>query len=654
MSEDLPNQTTAGSHVFVSYASQDAAVANSIVGSLETHGLKCWMAPRDVKPGAQYADEIVGAINDAKVVVVVLSEHAIASPHVGKEIERASSKRRRIIALRTDNAQLTRAFEYFLSESQWIHVPALGMPAALNKLAEAVAHGVTSSAEPVPASTQPVGHRKTPKPVVIAAAVVISLGAAVGLGFYVWRSNQSAAQAPAVPAITDKSIAVLPFVDMSEKKDQEYFSDGLAEELLDLLAQVPNLKVPARTSSFSFKGRSNTVPEIAKILGVHHVLEGSVRKSGAEVRVTVQLIRADTGYFLWSKTYDRDLKDIFKVQDEIANAVVEALKIQLIPTQSFVNARQTTSSEAHDLFLLGRQRYNTGTPDSDREAIGLFRRAIALDSNYAAAYAALAQTEHNLTTNLGVNPTQGQFTEWTGLLDRAIALAPQLSDGYAIRGIDRLHAGDWAGARADLEKAVELEPHDSRNLRYLARYHASQGELTQARDIASRAIDADPLDPYSLAWRADFKMAIGDYSGARSDLERAFSISSTNVKVLSGRVAVDILEHKLDTALEHARALPVAAERALANAAVLCARGERQAGLTAISAGYSKTQGNFAGADGGYALCGENDKALSILETETGRTYDGMESLKYDPFLVPLRNEPRFHALQKKLNLPAD
>jgi hypothetical protein len=174
------------------------------------------------------------------------------------------------------------------------------------------------------------------------------------------------------------------------------------------------------------------------------------------------------------------------------------------------------------------------------------------------------------------------------------------------------------------------------------------------RKIASRAIDTDPLDTYALAWRATLKMAMGDYTGARSDLERAFSISSTNLRVISGHVAVDILEHKLDAALEHARALPIAAERDLVNAVVLCARGERQAGLTAISAGYSKTEVNFAGADGAYALCGEHDKTLSILEAETGRIYDGMESLKYDPFLVPLRNEPRFHALLKKLNLPTD
>ncbi len=145
MTETVVNQGSSGSDVFVSYASADAAVANSIVENLEKQGVKCWMAPRDVTPGSHYADEIVGAINDAKILVLVLSEHAVASAHVGKELERASSKRRRIIALRADAAPLTRSFEYFLSESQWIDVAALGMPGALMKLTQAVGQGLAPS-----------------------------------------------------------------------------------------------------------------------------------------------------------------------------------------------------------------------------------------------------------------------------------------------------------------------------------------------------------------------------------------------------------------------------------------------------------------------------------------------------------------------------
>jgi TolB-like protein len=290
--------------VFVSYASQDAAIANAVVENLEQHGIECWIAPRDVTPGSQYADEIVGAINNAKVLVLVLSEHAIASPHVGREIERAASKRRGIIGLRTDAAPMTRSFEYFLSESQWIDVVALGMLAALTKLTQAVRQRLAPSSWLSPGLgtdvRDPADRKRRPsyltiKRVIAAAVLLVIASLVVGVIVRYWPSKQGGPQPPVVAAISDKSVAVLPFVDMSEKRDQEYFSDGMSEELIDMLTKLPDLRVPARTSSFYFKGKSITIPDIAKALGVAYVLEGSVRKSGKVLRVAVQLIKASNG-----------------------------------------------------------------------------------------------------------------------------------------------------------------------------------------------------------------------------------------------------------------------------------------------------------------------------------------------------------------------
>jgi TolB-like protein len=283
MTIDSPNQTTSGHDVFVSYASQDAAVANSIVENLESRGLKCWIAPRDVKPGAQYADAIVRAINDAKAVVLVLSGSAVDSAHVAREVERAASKRRSIVPFRIDNAALNPELEYFLSNSQWIDVPKLGMPAALIRLKEAVG----------PASTT------APR------------------------------AAPSVAAIPDKSIAVLPFTDMSEKKDQEYFGDGMAEEIIGLLVKIPGLKVIGRTSSFQFKGRNEDLRAIGAQLGVAYLLEGSIRKSGDRLRVTAQLIDSRNGTHVWSQTFNRDLSDVLKMQDEISASLVRTLEIEV-------------------------------------------------------------------------------------------------------------------------------------------------------------------------------------------------------------------------------------------------------------------------------------------------------------------------------------
>ena len=251
----VPN---ASIHVFISYASQDAAVAGALVEALERHGVGCWIAPRDVKAGALYADAIVRAISGAKAFVLVLSESAIASSHVGKEIERASSKKRPIIALRIDAAPLTPALEYFLSESQWVEAQTGSMEAAYAKLIDDIRDPARTAPRHTPAvplgvsvATGRSAHPKLRFNWILLAVGTVFVVAAL-LVYKIWISSHvaqekpvattslgPAAGVPAQPAISDKSVAVLPFVDMSEKKDQEYFSDGLSEELIDML-QTPN------------------------------------------------------------------------------------------------------------------------------------------------------------------------------------------------------------------------------------------------------------------------------------------------------------------------------------------------------------------------------------------------------------------------------
>ena len=310
-----------------------------------------------------------GRSTTSKAVVLVLSGSAVASSHVGREIERAASKHKPIIAFRIDVAPLSPALEYFLSNSQWIDVPALGMPAALAKLNEAIDQRSTgTNAEGPEVSTKKQKRRR----LVILAAMGLAVGAWLVLGARFWTSKPRAqapiAAAPGLGAntpisvpVSDKSIAVLPFADMSEKKDQEYFADGMADEILDLLAKIPGLHVPARTSSFYFKGKSEDIPTIARRLLVANVLEGSVRKTGDRVRITVQLVRADNGYHLWSETYDRTLDDIFKVQDDIAGEVVKALKVSLGENEA-PRVVATNNSDAHALLL--QARFFFGARDS--------------------------------------------------------------------------------------------------------------------------------------------------------------------------------------------------------------------------------------------------------------------------------------------------
>jgi TolB-like protein len=419
MTEEPSTQATLGSEVFISYASQDAAVANAIVDALEKHGLRCWIAPRDVRAGAQYADAIVRAISGAKVLVLVLSGNAIASSHVGKEIERASSKKRPIIALRIDAAPLTPALEYFLSESQWIEAQPAKMEAAYAELIDAIREpdrtaliDTAAVAPKASARTAQALHPKSHRNRILLAAglavVAVTIAALWAAKF--WPAKQVATEQPtttATTAVSDKSIAVLPFADMSAEKDQEYMSDGMAEEILNLLAQVPDLNVIARTSSFAFKGQNIEIAEIAKKLNVAHVVEGSVRKSGNKLRITAQLVRTADSTHLWSETYDRPLDDIFAVQDEIAGAIVQALQIRLKGGTLSRRSGGTQNLDAYELYLRAVTAINKNTKVSLDAAENYAKQATELDANYGWAWSTLALTVSTQADNGWLPMTEG-------------------------------------------------------------------------------------------------------------------------------------------------------------------------------------------------------------------------------------------------------
>jgi TolB-like protein len=479
-----------------------------------------------------------------------------------------------------------------------------------------------------------------------AALAIPALKQAEGLSDTVRQATESA-----LNAAPEKSIAVLPFVDMSEKKDQEYFSDGLSEELLDLLAQVPDLRVPARTSSFYFKGKQATVAEIAKALGVAHVLEGSVRKDHGKVRVTVQLIRTDNGYHMWSKTYDRDLKDLFEVQDEIANAVVAALKIQLLPTQHLVSAYTTTSPEAHDAYLLGWQLHFLGDADADRRAIAAFHKALAADPAYAPAYVGLGMATISSASDLG-GMEAPLFQESMSYVDRAIELAPKLSIAYSARGIFRLEHLDWRGAQADIAQAVTLDPRDSQAQRYLSRYLASQGLLTEAVAASRRAIEIDPLDVYALQNLAKFLTASADYAGAREALRRAREINPGSWELIYDSGLIDLLNGNTTDALAASQQISLEGYRWTLEAMARHSLGQtEQAGR--LTADLIKKRGlsqPYAVALV-FAWRGETDRAFEWLNRAYLAHDDRMEVIKYDPLLAPLRPDPRYGALLRTMNL---
>jgi TolB-like protein/thioredoxin-like negative regulator of GroEL len=445
---------------------------------------------------------------------------------------------------------------------------------------------------------------------------------------------------------------VLPFTDMSAKKDQEYFSDGLSEELIDMLSKVADLRVPARTSSFYFKGQHATIAEIAKALGVAHVLEGSVRKSGNTLRVTAQLIRADNGYHVWSQTYDRPAQDIFKVQDEIAAQVVAALKVSL--PAAATSAGRSESTEAYNQYLLGKDLMARGTPAGFGSAEQAFRRAIALDPTYAGAYSRLALAEAYWSDQTG---DESGLKRSAGDAERAIALAPGQADGYFARGYLRtLWLWNFPAARADFQKALDLDPNNAEALHGYALLLEAIGDVPGALASADKAIRLDPLRATWFSTRGMLWIAAHDLARAHDDFQRMLEIEPDSMRAVAQLVIVDLLAGHPEQArarLENSQVADLGNWRAIAACFVQHSLGHEEESRAALEKVIAEAArfGAFQIAEM-YAWRGEKDQALTWLERAYAQRDGGLTRLKTDPLLDPVRSDPRYAALVRKMNPP--
>ncbi len=335
--------------------------------------------------------------------------------------------------------------------------------------------------------TNRTGHKLN---ALIIGVLVIAVGMLLADKF-VLQSEDSAPTAQVTPT-NNNSIAVLPFVDMSPAKDQEYFTDGLTENLLHALAQIRELKVAGRTSSFAFKGLNTDLRDIGEQLNVSSILEGSVQKAGTRIRITTQLINVEDGYHLWSKTFDRDLTDIFSVQDEIAEAVANALRKSLLGDES-VTTTTTKDFEAYNAYLLGLSYYNKGTTEDWDKAIEQFQLALEKDPDMALAWAGLSRAI-GLKTGFGTEFAAG-FGKARVAAERAIELDPNLANAYlALAYVQLGHDWDWDGAEASLSRAFSLRPGDPDIVVELARLKGVRGDNLSAFEDIEQAVAQDPLN----------------------------------------------------------------------------------------------------------------------------------------------------------------
>jgi len=323
-----------------------------------------------------------------------------------------------------------------------------------------------------------------------------------------------------------QSIAVLPFVNMSDDKDNEYFSDGLSEELLNVLAQVDGLRVAARTSSFHFKGTNEDLRSVAAKLGVNHVLEGSVRKSGNRIRVTAQLIKADDGFHLWSDTYDYQMDDVFRIQDEISLAVVDALKVNLLgEDRKRLTKRATTNVEAHNLYLRGRQFLHLRTLESIEQAEKLFEQAVRMDPNYALAYSGLSDSITLLSTNHAVMPAETAYERTSPLLERAMGLDPDSAEVWASKGLAEMNVRHLDTAEAALKRSMELNPsYAPAYLWYASVVSDSPDRVEEAIEILRKTLEIDPLSRVAQNNIASNYLELGRYDEAAEQWRRLVTL----------------------------------------------------------------------------------------------------------------------------------
>jgi TolB-like protein/DNA-binding winged helix-turn-helix (wHTH) protein/Flp pilus assembly protein TadD len=486
---------------------------------------------------------------------------------------------------------------------------------------------------------------------VLPMLAVLAAAAIAGQHFRVARNGAN------TPSLKNTSIAVLPFADMSAAKDQEYFSDGLAEQLINDLAKVPDLKVVGRSSAFQFKGKNEDLRDVGRKLGVANVLEGSVRRDGDHVRITAELIKADDGFQLWSQTYDREIKDIFGVEDEIALSATEALQLKLLGGNGRPVASNPRSSnpEAYQAFL--QARYFSGRGQSKEElgkALAYTDTAIKLDEKYAPAWALRSSVQNEMAEYGLIDPTEG-YRKARADAERAIALDPALASAYlALANTQIDYDWDWDAANISLTKAASLEPGNVEAFRLRSHLSRILGNLDQATRLYEQVVALDPLRPNSYSGLEYLLYVGGRYEDAQATLQKALDLNpqATYVHLTMGEAL--IVEGKPQQALAEIEKEPIEWGKLTGQALAYHALGREQDSNAALASLIEKygSAGAFQIAQV-YAYRGESDRSFEWMERAYKQRDPGLPEIKTDPLLKNLRRDPRYTELLDKMHLTA-
>jgi adenylate cyclase len=452
------------------------------------------------------------------------------------------------------------------------------------------------------------------------------------------------------PPLGDKSIAVLPFVDLSEKKDQEYFADGMAEEMVDILARIPQLRVIGRVSSFHFKGQAEDLPTIGERLGAAYILTGSVRRGGPQIRVTAQLFEARSGAQLWAESYDREFGDVLALQDQIASNIARALQLAIVMDDA-QELRRLKSPEAYALYLRGRSAYDRGGVGL-REAQANFEQVLALEPKFPRVTEALALTHLALIANYMVPNRIG----WQNAVDAAnltLRLDPKSALAHAILGLKlAVYDYDWAGAGQELDRALTAESRDPLVLYNCSWLAFDIGRVDEALHLQDAALSLDPLNPDSLQNGAIIHYLLGHFDLAERGFRKSLEVSPTfggshkylgQILLLQGRPRAAFQEMETERG----------SDRDIGLALVYHALGQRVESDVALDREKNKrselSEVSIATA---YAYRGEIDQAFSWLEKAVAARDGALgHKLEHEPLLAPLRSDPRYLRLLRYMHL---
>jgi len=665
--------------VFISYASQDKVRAESVCEALERAGIVCWIAPRDVTPGEFYADAIVGAINATRIVVVLLTANSVGSPHVLREVERASAKRHPVISFRLDTAPLPAGLEYFISASHWLDAVAPGgAEAALPKLVEAVRRLLAPAAavEPRrhPDTTKPAGElfpqRSVRRPASQWLSRLIAQTTAVSRPRqFIWATSAAAVLVVVGGIYTRhwlrdrsvranvQSIAILPLANLSQDAGQDYLADGLTEALTTDLGKLRSLRVISRTSTARYKGTKKSVPEIARELQVDAVVEGAVMRSGDRVRITAQLIEAPADRHVWAETYDRDVRDVLALQADVARAIAVQIRGNLSSTPA-PHGGIPLSPEVYELYLKGRYARDQGSEDGRKLAFEYFRQAIEKDPQYAPAYAGLADCYARLPFYSETPPAEA-FPKAKAAALKALQLDPTLAEAHASMAyVKTYYDWDWAGAEEEFRKALELDPNYAEAHHSYSRFLASLGRIEEARAELKRAQELDPLSLLVQANSGVISYFARQYDQAIQELQQVSRLDPKffvpywglglcyeqmgvyEEAVVQLQKAIDLSGRGANGIASLGHAYGLAGQRSEARKILL--ELEERAKRKYVSS-YQ-----IALVDLGLH---RDDEAMKHLESAYQERSTLLPYLRMDPRFDPLRSDPRFEDLVRRIGL---